>query len=481
MLNLQNASKTIFLILSLSSMASAATPIVGRSAAQTSYAPFKWLDTSLANRSDLKGFDTDLVISSDFPPSTLFTTIKFPQVTATFFPDILSQILPLSQNQQVDTVGIKRDKFCPSHLAFASQASAVTATLPATCSTISKSITQISSDLDGGCLTTNYPELTFKNYQQGDIKASEMSDIDGLINMAGEAFYHLTPPAVWTTDAYMNPIRRVLQRIKFASIGKSLSTHQQAYAQALLALSKAPSCDPKHTLSNLVSGLQTESKDAQATLVRVDRDGRNEALADRQTVIKHGLQREVLPYPNLSDADRRLVSTLLGGVYWRLRGGGLRYQPNGTNAARELFNKLPMGAIGYLNGLDVGKSAGERQYIELILHGWGKFMTMGTTPGGFDLWYSFVKMVERGSQQSDPASRILDDAGYDPYEYQAGGRQMGLCYFFAYQTKLKDFLVNPKMQHPYREFIDAPTAWGELCTGATLTLGLADSLLKGHK
>ena len=458
----------------------AAGPVLGQPALQTRYAPFRWLDPQLPQRHDIDGFDQDLVVKSSFKPSTSFVTLRFPKVEVTFFPEIAAQLMPLINNQTIATSAAERGRLCPAHTAFVGASALPMATLGANCAGVKNSVMQILAKLDNGCMTTRYPELTFKNYKQGPIQEKEMQDIEGLINMAGEAFYHVDAPAEWTTEPFLNPIRKVLGRLKFPALNKALTDNQNLYTQTLTALKASPTCDANHELARLISELKSESQATQADLAKNDSEGRAQAIADRAAVLKRGLQREVLKYPNLSDADRKLISTLLGGIYWRIRGGGLRFQPDGTNAARYLFNKLPMGAIGFLNGGDVGKEAGERQNIELILHGWGKYMTMGTTPGGFDLWYSFVKMTQRGAIQVDSASDSLLENGYDPYEYQAGGRQMGLCYFAAYQSALRDFRVNPVMDPPYRGFVDSGTPGGELCTGAAISLGLAESLLKGH-
>ncbi len=113
---------------------------------------------------------------------------------------------------------------------------------------------------------------------------------------------------------------------------------------------------------------------------------------------------------------------------------------------------------------------------------------MGTTPGGQDLYEDLVQMTDRGRHQvadnpllppgASSAKNYLDAKGYDTTQLVTGGLDMGPCYAYAL-GELSNFRYAETAPPPYGQFIEGFTAIGELCTGASMALGMAKTLLDG--
>ncbi len=114
-------------------------------------------------------------------------------------------------------------------------------------------------------------------------------------------------------------------------------------------------------------------------------------------------------------------------------------------------------------------------------------MDMGTTAGGQDMYEDLVQMTDRGRHQvadnplipgTKSAVNYLDGLGYDTTSLLAGGMEMGPCYLYGL-APLKDFRYADIPNGPYSPFMEIFTAIGEFCTGASINLGLAKTLLDG--
>jgi hypothetical protein len=214
-------------------------------------------------------------------------------------------------------------------------------------------------------------------------------------------------------------------------------------------------------------------------------DGTAQASQDLACLSSRARSRPALPFPTLTDAERKFVAFWLGGTYWRMRGGGLL--PLGsTQNARTYFCERPFRRIGELAGGAVGEQIGYQMYLN-IFDGWGEWMDMGTTAGGQDLYEDLVQMTDRGRHQvadgpllgtQSSAVKYLTDHGYDPTALYAGGMDMGPCYLYGLDP-LSGFRYADQLQAPYGPFIEAFTAVGEFCTGASIGLGMATALLDG--
>lgn len=170
------------------------------------------------------------------------------------------------------------------------------------------------------------------------------------------------------------------------------------------------------------------------------------------------------------------LTVLFSAFTWRNRGGG-PYALGSTQQARILFALLPQTLIGatfgYLedgwSGARVGATAGALMTPALLIP-WGRQMDVGRLNG--DKWEDFALLNLRGLLQTLPAAYYLHSEGKDAAPVLLGGLGMGPCYFASWQwgdstTVAKNWGTG---------LVDAPTAWGELCWGGTLGLGLMKSL-----
>ncbi|HEY8078300.1 MAG TPA: hypothetical protein VIF62_29430, partial [Labilithrix sp.] len=212
-----------------------------------------------------------------------------------------------------------------------------------------------------------------------------------------------------------------------------------------------------------------------ALLEKTKTDGEAAHQHDEVCLAAHSRTRTALPF-GLSDDDRRFIAFWLGGTYWRMRGGGL--MPLGsTQAARWDFLEQPFTRIGELTGGKDGTDAAFDIYLA-VFEGWSDWMDMGETQPGGDKYYDLVGMTARGARQVQSASQTLASRGYDVADLGAGGLGMGPCYFWGHE-QLKPFRYADQMSPPYGAFIEGFTAVGEWCSGATIALGFAKTLLRG--
>jgi hypothetical protein len=470
--------RNVILALAVLFVGSASVPAQAQAqvdATSAHYSPFVWRNSLIAARPDVKGFAENLAVDSKFPATTVFTTYPGPQVDVSFFSEVSRELERLNHDRSINHSGVDRSKYCSAHRSFAADTS-----LTSTCAAVNTAIADIKFHANDGCDFVRYPELAFKDYKQGPMDAKKMQTLEGLLEHTGETFYHFDSAQVWTNESFMNPLRVIVQKVKSPSLLAALDQRAKVYSNLKATLNAQPTCDPRGHIASVLKDVTAETTLTASDLRATVADGLRIAAADRDRVLKAGRFRDVLPYPSLTDDERQLLSMVMGAVYWRMRGGALVYGPKGTNDTRIYYNKYPMGVIGALNGNSVGHDAGERQYWELVLHGWGKWMDMGHTPGDGDLWYDFVRMTDRGAVQVESASQILTDASYDPFEFKAGGRQMGLCYYYVWQNFGGFKVSGDVLPLPYRWFLEGETSWGELCTGGAISLGLSKSLLKGR-
>ncbi|MBW1873076.1 MAG: hypothetical protein JRJ19_13485, partial [Deltaproteobacteria bacterium] len=140
--------------------------------------------------------------------------------------------------------------------------------------------------------------------------------------------------------------------------------------------------------------------------------------------------------------------------------------------------QYPYQLIGELNaGLNDADRVG---FMIFVQENWGyaDWMDMGTTPGGKDKYADLVDMTNRGKRATLLVAPMLENLGYDVRELVYGGLQMGPCYYYAWE-ELRYYQLGEDLQYPYMWFLEGPTAIGEFCTGASLALGLARTLLWG--
>jgi hypothetical protein len=351
------------------------------------------------------------------------------------------------------------------------------------------------------CREVEQPERYVLGYKPAVVNDSTTATIESLVGLAGETLSHYPPQAGLLPDDFVTKLRSVVWKIRKAPIDAQLAAARASYKEVLATLEAQKGCfDPnaRAPFAAAVSDLDAELAAASAHVANLDAAGKAAAQQDQVCLGARGRTRGALPLPALTDAERRFVAFWLGGIYWRFRGGGM-IPLGSTQAARTQFLERPFRRIGEMTGGAPGEEASFRIYLN-IFSGWGEWMDMGMNPVGQDLYEDLVQMTDRGRLQvQDPATSsaglpisipisglegaavYLADKGYDATALLAGGLEMGPCYAYAL-TPLRDFRYADTPMAPYNgTFIEGFTAMGEFCTGASIALGLANTLLDGMK
>jgi hypothetical protein len=394
-----------------------------------------------------------------------------------FFPeiaDLLTRAATRTEKAEREKPGVET---CKSHLDF--DAHLITNISTARqCANFRDDVQNTFSGFQKVCLYATEAERFVAEHHPGEVDFFEMMSLEGAIATAGEALSHIDFPSALITDDFHKTTRQIIAKIRFAKLTSDIDSQLQNYNHLLKQLKTKQQClsgGPSDTLEGAVHLLIEELQSAKADLQELDRLGRGQAELDRQMVLNRGRFREILPYPSLTDSERQFLSMYFGAVFWRMRGGGL-IKLSGTQHARIEFNLFPMMIIGNLNGGSSGSSAGQSIFTH-IFKGWSQFMGMGPI-GDPKRIANLIGMTNRGRYQVEGAATTLKENGYDDTDLQAGGSQMGACYLYSWD-RLNGIRIGDPIPAPYWAFIDGPTSWGELCAGASISLGLSKSLLNG--
>jgi len=415
---------------------------------------------------------------------------KTGNLTLDFFPETLAQLKRAGAASTTTTTTWPRTPvMCVAHAAFTPPATLLASTTPS--SSCSAAETSVRAALEDAsiCHDVEEPERYVLGYAPAVVDDSSTASIESLIGLAGEALSHwATPDGVLPND-FVSTLRSVLWKIRRTPIDASIAKAHASYAQALATLKSQATCFDGTAGPALVASVG--KLDAELTAVTAHLDAlasADLATANHELVCMaaHSQTRAALPFPSMTRNERELVAFWLGGIYWRMRGGGL--MPTGsTQKARTYFLQRPFQRIAELTGgAAIGNDLGTAIYLN-IFDGWGDWMDMGTTPGGQDLYEDLVDMTDRGRHQvadtplipgSTSAVKYLDTRGYDTTNITASGLDMGPCYAYAL-GELADFRYIDSAPAPYGAFIEGFTAVGEFCTGASIALGMAKTLLDG--
>jgi hypothetical protein len=401
---------------------------------------------------------------------------------------------------------------CTQHLAFMLPATTLLVSgAPGSCTssetTVRSALAQSAID---ACVDVDLPE----RYVMGSVVPTGLSqtqlnsyvdqrtqNLESQIALAGAGLSAFPVPDGFLPTDWVPTMRSVLWKLREGPHATRLSNARTGYTTALNTLTTNAACfdaTKSAALQMQVQQLDAELSALQLQVATVIADGTARAAQQATCLATRSRTRPALPIPSLTDEEREFVAFWLGGVYWRMRGGGLL--PLGsTQNARTYFARRPLREIANLaNGTITGTRAADSLYCALF-DGWGEWMDMGTTAGGQDMYEDLVQMTDRGRQQvadwtlsatgaaltnglsnSKSAEQYVREAGYSTTALYAGGLSMGPCYLYALNP-MKNFVydVPGAAQAPYGPFIDAFTAQGEFCFGAALGLGLTRSFLEG--
>ncbi len=350
------------------------------------------------------------------------------------------------------------------------------------------------------CADAAEPERYVLDYPPGVVDDSNTDTVLDLIGVMGSTLAQF-PPLYdgLLPDDFVPRLRDILRKLRYDQLMPLLNGQLAAFLNArnLIADNAACFVPAKRELAEeRIDILIAEAAALRDRIEDLRISGETEYHKEKLRLGAISRARNELPYPSLTQADREFLAFWLGGLYWRLRGGGI-IKLDGTQEARRLGLRRPFNVLGEIAGAAHGKEAADGIYCE-IFQGWGEWFDMGTTPGGEDKYYDLVKMTQRGFEQIETAvagSSVLNlctipdppfvleigglnQKNYDTTELIAAGLTMGPCYYFPWDQLLGWVWAND-MPSPYIQAIDGPTAIGEICIGGSLALGLTRVLLNG--
>ena len=416
-------------------------------------------------------------------PATPMTEVTTGDVRLYFYPEMADAFFRARDSGPGFADLLVRDPLlCQQHGNFNLPSLTLQSDLPI-CSWNKSQIEAVFVDHKNACLYVEFPEIYVLEYEAGPIPPSTLTSFEGLINLCGEALMHvdfqqdLFPPELITIT------RDVIAKLRYEALLAAIDSQRLAYTQAQETMDGAPTCFDAaevNALSAEIDVLSTELTAAEQALISLYSDGLTQAALDLANLEAQGRVRDELLHPALSDQERLMLSFYIGGIYWRMRGAGLVAEPPdpGQGLLRRLyFVQYPYQLIGELNaGLTDAQNVGFNIFVQ---ENWGyaDWMDMGTSPGR-DKYADLVDMTDRGREATLLVAPLLNQRGYDVRELVYGGLQMGPCYYYAWE-ELRNYQLGPDLQYPYMWFLECPTAVGEFCTGGSLALGLARTLLWG--
>jgi hypothetical protein len=464
------AVNTHFLLLSMFAFAQVAY--------SETYRPFIFSDPQNNQRKDIR--DKIKVLKVELTENSSASTARIASEDTDLF--FFSNLADLLQSAAVPQPAIPSDAVqllnqnCSAHTSFSLDDLLIST--PA-CAATAQQLKQQFSSVASVCRYVFLPEQYVQTWPPGKVDGNTTKNLDGIISLAGEGLSHIALPGNILNGDLRAALRIILIKLRHQTLQDSIAQAEKAYAAALTMAARNPDCVYGTKMSSAVDALNVELAKSKKYLSLVENQGRALAERDRKAVVSQGRTRAELPYPSLSDAERRLFSFIVSGIYWRIRGNGLIAEPGETQLKRLYYTRSIMGFLGELNGGAFGKTVGESLHMPLVMKGWGDYFKMGRGRKGTDKFYDLVFMTDRGAFQVEGGIKLLKSQGYDASDFAAAGLQMGPCYYYSWQ-KLNSVFIGPELEFPYVRFLHGATSWGELCTGAALGLGLSHSLLAGY-
>lgn len=416
-------------------------------------------------------------------PDSALTEVDLGDMRLYFYPEMVDAFYQARDSGPGYAAPLTRDPvMCQHHAGF---------TLPslelqsgeAVCSSTRSRIQAVFADHQTACRYVEYPELYVLEYEAGPIPPSTLTSFEGLISLCGEALMHVDFQENLFDPGLIIVVREVIAKLRYDSLLDAIAAQRTAYQEVLADLQAASFCFTAADVSALTAGIDTltlELDAARQWLQTLYSDGLAQAGRDLAAVLCRCRTRDEFLHPALSDYERLMLSFYIGGIYWRMRGAGLVAEPPDPDQGllrRYYFVEFPYQLIAELNaGIADADNVGRDIFVQ---ENWGyaDWMDMGTSPGR-DKYADLVDMTDRGRVATTLAAPRLTNRGYDVRDLVFGGLMMGPCYYYAWE-ELRYYQLGEDLQYPYMWFLECPTAVGEFCTGGTLALGLARTLLWG--
>ncbi|KHD90040.1 MAG: hypothetical protein OM95_00530 [Bdellovibrio sp. ArHS] len=442
--------------------------------------PFHFKDGQSHERKDIKKKIKSFRVQTSRNPLPSLVYVETSDVKLVMFTEI-AEMLERTTQPDWSVVPSPYERSCQAHLQKNHFAVPALASFEPRCVNINSQLAAFfSSESLKSCRYTYLPEAFVEERAPGSVREEDLENLEGLLAVPLEALRRIPSPTNLMTPEQKNQLREIIVKVRAQKLRGLVAAERTRLEGVLSSLEMTDGCyaeDDRKLIYTKIHDLYQEVTQAGNYIQNLETQGQAQALADSQRIRNAGKQRATLPFPTLTDKDRQFISMYLGGIYWRMRGGGLVSEPQGTQKTRYWYNYLPMKMIGYINGGSDGEEAGQLMFLQ-IFQGWGEWMDMGRTAGGNDAYYDLTYMTDRGVDQVKPLMSSLALKGYESADLAIGGMQMGVCYYFAWD-RLPRFLLGADLTAPYAGFIDGPTAVGELCTGASISLGLSKTLLNG--
>jgi hypothetical protein len=451
----------------------------------------KFVDPAIEKRSDIKSCYDKVSRPIRFPNGDSFRITTNEGAQLGFFKELIDYMEAVTGKELPGEASVSSEDVALDCMELEQQLATLEANARAAsgCNLVTDRVAKLRSII-GACRMAESPELSQQKADPKRVSEDETKTIQGLIKILAMPVREFTYPGKAIGKVFRRDSRRVLTRIFWPEISPKVNAAASELQEVRDSFNTGlGSC-------SVGASAKTFVQDLSGRLTRVkDRGERIFAAGNQENKEARNVGLRRLPLSQLTRADREFIALFIGGLFWRLRGGGLLSAPkDGTNGARDFYHKDVVRSIAYLNSGDAGLSNRLASASRLaITEGWGKYMDMGRTPGEKDRIHDLVYMTGRGRYQgdlfgcsgnwysnlfsnfTDPLVKILRDRGYFDGWLRAGVQQMGPCYDISWSrlpTKKTEDVAG------YRTFFDGPTAWGEVCTGAAFSLGLTKALLR---
>ena len=324
------------------------------------------------------------------------------------------------------------------------------------------------------CQFAENPELIFVKNRLVDLPFLGFSDVSSMTEFLLTGLYLQSMPLVFGGPEEARALQAALFKMKYSDIKSHWNESQKALESAL---SKTNSGSLEE---RVLKELRQNHQNLFGRIMELNALSKKQYARDHQKVLEQGRLRDPLPYDNLTDFDRRVLTGYLSGAFWRLRGGGLVDKPSGTQATRYHFTQVVMNRLAELNGGAEAVRHGEEHFKNLIFQkGWGVWMDMGRTPGEGSEAHDLFFMTQRGVDQVASLVNLMALARFESDPILVSGLQMGICYLFSWE-RLGSLKLAESARPPFAPFMDGPTAWGEWCLGTALGHGMSEAFLKGR-
>lgn len=441
------------------------------------YLPFEFHNKDLYRRSDISKVIPDLKV--DYPSSRNTTFESYTSSGTTVY--LRSEIFEILEGYELTQRSGSEKQFpnfitCQAHDNLSTTNGSEVIRESTQCSGLKDQFSNLKKQLFNGCQILNYPERRLLDHVPGKVSLKKVQNLRGLLETAGHGLFQVPEVAKMLSVSHAETLRSSLRKIYIQDF-LDKTTNQTKLVEAFQNQLKVNlSChrvdgNTTSDLESLVDGVRLESQVAQEKLRQEYRDGLMQAETDRNAVLRTGYKRDRLEEPYLTDQDRKILSMYIGAIMWRIRGGGITQEPDGTRKRRVLGVYHP---FNYLSKLSGGESAADQgtSLLYAVIKGWGRYFDMGRTKEDEDIYFDLIHMTKRGQYQVVGSANDLEGRKFDPTALQIAGLQMGPCYFYSWE-KYEGKNLGQDLKPPFKEFIDGPTALGELCFGATLGLGLS--------